>query len=86
MRNVRWILVVATATTALSGCSDEGMSTEAYFSELETIRRGPMARSPSWRTMREMRYQGSRRQRRPLKCGALRSWTLSRSRRRLWRR
>jgi hypothetical protein len=37
MRNVRWILLVATATTALTGCSDGAMSTEAYFSDLETI-------------------------------------------------
>lgn len=40
MRNVRWILVVATAATALTGCSDgEAMTAEAYFSELEAISR-----------------------------------------------
>lgn len=37
MRHVRWFLVVATATTALAGCSDESMSSEAYFSELEAV-------------------------------------------------
>ena len=37
MRNVRWILIVATTATALTGCTDGAMSAEAYFSELETI-------------------------------------------------
>ena len=37
MRNVRWILMVATTATALTGCTDGAMSAEAYFSELETI-------------------------------------------------
>jgi hypothetical protein len=37
MRNLRWILMVATAATALASCSDGAMSEEAYFSELETI-------------------------------------------------
>ena len=37
MGHVSRILVVATATTALAGCSDGAMSSEAYFSELETI-------------------------------------------------
>jgi hypothetical protein len=48
MRNVRWILVVATATTALAGCSDGAMSTEAYFAELETIAQKTDDASAAW--------------------------------------
>jgi hypothetical protein len=48
MRNVRWILVVATATTTLAGCSDGAMSTEAYFSDLEAIAQKTDDASAAW--------------------------------------
>jgi hypothetical protein len=42
------ILVVATATTALAGCSDGAMSTKAYFAELETIAQKTDDASAAW--------------------------------------
>jgi hypothetical protein len=48
MRNVRWILAVATAATVLTGCSDGAMSEEAYFAEMESISQNADDELASW--------------------------------------
>src|SRR5215204_1785355 len=48
MRNVRWIVAVATAATVLTGCSDGAMSEEAYFAEMETISQNADDELASW--------------------------------------
>jgi hypothetical protein len=48
MRNVRWILAVATAATVLTGCSDGAMSEEAYFAEMEAISQNADDELASW--------------------------------------
>jgi hypothetical protein len=48
MRNVRWILAVATAATVLTGCSGGAMSEEAYFAEMEAISQNADDELASW--------------------------------------